>query len=131
MEGSNVERVRMIFDRFAEGGIEDAMEFLDEDVLVEIPPELSAEPDEYRGHDGVRRYFAGFDGMIEELRYEPIELIAAGDDVVIAHVRLSGRGVSSGVDVDLETFVLHELEGGRVVRMRPYASLEDAQRAAG
>jgi len=130
MDGSNVERVRMIFDRFAEGGIEGSMEFLDDDVLIEIPPELSAEPDEYRGHDGVRRYFAGFDGMIEELRYEPIELIAAGDDV-IAHVRLSGRGVSSGVDVDLETFVLHRLEGGRVVRMRPYSSLEDAKRAAG
>jgi ketosteroid isomerase-like protein len=120
----------MIFDRFAEGGIEGSMEFLDDDVLIEIPPELSAEPDEYRGHDGVRRYFAGFDGMIEDLRYEPIELIAAGDDV-IAHVRLSGRGVSSGVDVDLETFVLHQLEAGRVVRMRPYESLEDAKRAAG
>ena len=129
MEASNVERVRLVFDRFAEGGIEGAMELLDEDVLIEIPPELSAEPDDYRGHDGVRRYFAGFDGMIEELRYEPIELIAAGDDV-IAHVRLSGRGVSSGVDVDLETFVLHELEGGKVVRMRPYASLDDAKRAA-
>jgi ketosteroid isomerase-like protein len=129
MEGSNVERVRMIFDRFAERGIEGSMELLDEDVLIEIPPELSAEPDDYRGHDGVRRYFAGFDGMIEDLRYEPIQLIAAGDDV-IAHVRLSGRGVSSGVDVDLETFVLHELEGGRVVRMRPYSSLDDAKRAA-
>jgi ketosteroid isomerase-like protein len=129
MEGSNVERVRMIFDRFAEGGIEGAMELLDDDVLIEIPPELSAEPDDYRGHDGVRRYFAGFDGMIEELRYEPIELIAARDDV-IAHVRLSGRGVSSGVDVDLETFVLHQLESGRVVRMRPYSSLDDAKRAA-
>jgi ketosteroid isomerase-like protein len=130
MEDSNVERVRIIFDRFAEDGIEGAMEFLDEDVLIEIPPELSAEPDDYRGHDGVRRYFGGFEGMIEELRYEPIELIAAGDDV-IAHVRLSGRGVSSGVDVDLETFVLHELENGRVVRMRPYASLEDALKEAG
>jgi ketosteroid isomerase-like protein len=130
MDGSNVERVRMILDRLAEGGIEGSMEFLDDDVLIEIPPELSAEPDEYRGHDGVRRYFAGFDGMIEDLRYEPIELIAAGDDV-IAHVRLSGRGVSSGVDVDLETFVLHQLEAGRVVRMRPYESLEDAKRAAG
>src|SRR5215212_7016456 len=100
MDGSNVERVRMIFDRFARDGIEGAMELLDDDVLIEIPPELSAEPDDYRGHDGVRRYFAGFDGMIEDLRYEPIGLIAAGD-AVIAHVRLSGRGVSSGVDVDL------------------------------
>jgi hypothetical protein len=27
--------------------------------------------------------------------------------------------------------VLHQLEAGRVVRMRPYESLEDAKRAAG
>ena len=30
--------------------------------FIEIPPDLSAEPDVYLGHEGVRRYFAGFDG---------------------------------------------------------------------
>jgi ketosteroid isomerase-like protein len=97
-------------------------------VVIEIPPDLSAEPDDYRGHDGARRYFAGFDGMIEDIRYEPIELIPVGDRV-IAHIRLSGRGVSSGVDVDLEAFVAHELANGKVVRMRPYADRESAEAA--
>jgi hypothetical protein len=49
---------------------------------------------------------------------------------VIAHIRLSGRGSSSGVGVDLEAFVLHELAGGRIVRMRPYADLDGALAAA-
>jgi hypothetical protein len=48
---------------------------------------------------------------------------------VIAHIRLSGRGASSGVDVDLEAFVVHELANGKIVRIRPYADLESAQAA--
>ena len=50
---------------------------------------------------------------------------------MIAHIRLSGRGVSSGLDVAIEVFVVHELANGKIVRIRPYADLEDAQAAAG
>src|SRR5215217_485749 len=96
---SSVELVRRMFERFREGGIDDVLDTLDEDILIEIPPELSAEPDTYHGHDGVRRYFAGFDGMLDDVRYEALDLTASGQDVVIAHIRLSGRGVSSGLDV--------------------------------
>ena len=123
-----MEVVQALFDRFAEGGIEPTLELFDDDVLIEIPPDMSAEPDDYRGHDGVRRYFDGFDGMIEDLRYEALELIPVGD-AVLAHVRLSGRGASSGLDVSLDPYVLHELEGGRIRRIRPYPDREDAERA--
>ena len=130
MSDSNVEVVRRLFERFAAGGVEAALDGLDENVLIEIPPDMSAEPDVYHGHDGARRYFDGFDGMIEDVRYEPIELMPAGE-AVLAHVRLSGRGVSSGLDAEIEAFVLHELEGGKIVRMRPYPDLESARRALG
>jgi ketosteroid isomerase-like protein len=126
---SNLEVVRRLFDRFAEDGIEPALDGMDEEVVIEIPPDLSAEPDTYRGHEGARRYFAGFDGMLEDVGYEAIELIPAGERV-IAHIRLSGRGVTSGLDVDLEAFVVHELAGGKVTRMRPYSDLDAAKAAA-
>jgi ketosteroid isomerase-like protein len=125
---SNVEVVQRLFERFAEGGIEPALEALSEDVVIEIPPDMSAEPDTYHGHDGARRYFDGFGGMIEKLRYEALELIPVGE-AVLAHVRLSGRGVSSGLDVSLDPYVIHELAGGKIVRIRPYPDLEAAQRA--
>ena len=125
---SNVEVVQALFDRFAEGGIEPTLDLFSEDVLIEIPPDMSAEPDDYHGHDGVRRYFAGFDGMISDLRYEALELIPVGD-AVLAHVRLSGRGASSGLDVSLDPYVLHELEGGRITRIRPYPDRDAAERA--
>jgi ketosteroid isomerase-like protein len=126
---SDLDVVRRLFRRYAEGGVEGAMEVIGEEIVIEIPPDLSAEPDVYRGHDGVRRYFGGFDGMIEDVRYEPLELIDEGDGVVLAHIRLGGRGVSSGLDVDLEAVVVHELASGKVVRMRPYQDLESARAA--
>jgi ketosteroid isomerase-like protein len=125
---SNVDVVRELFERFAEGGIEPTMDLFSRDVLIEIPPDMSAEPDDYHGHDGVRRYFAGFDGMISDLRYEALELIPVGD-AVLAHVRLSGRGASSGLDVSLDPYVLHELEAGRITRIRPYPDRDAAERA--
>ena len=128
MTNSNIEVVQRLFDRFAEGGIESALDGLSKDVVIEIPPDMSAEPDEYHGHDGARRYFNGFDGMIEELRYEALELIPVGERV-LARVRLSGRGVSSGVDVALEPYVMHELADGRIIRIRPYPHREAAERA--
>jgi ketosteroid isomerase-like protein len=127
---SNIDVVRRLFGDYADGGVEAVLQAADESIVIEIPPELSAEPDTYRGHDGVRRYFAGFEGMIEDVRYEALELTAVGEDVVLAHIRLSGRGLSSGLDVDMEAFVVHELAGGRITRIRVYADLESARRAA-
>ena len=129
MSEGDVEVVRRLFELYASGGVEAVLEVMDEEVEIEIPPELSAEPDIYVGHEGARRYFAGFDGMLEDVRYEAIELIRAGERV-LAHVRLGGRGFSSGLEVDLEAFVLLTVVEGKVTRIVPYADLETARRAA-
>jgi ketosteroid isomerase-like protein len=126
MSDSNVEVVRRLFELYASGGMEAALEVLDERVEIVIPPEVSAEPDSYHGHEGARRYFAGFDGMLEKVTYEVFELFPEGD-YVLTHSRLGGRGASSGVEVDLETFVVHTVVGGKVTRIVPYADLQSAR----
>jgi ketosteroid isomerase-like protein len=130
MSESNVEAVRALFERFAEGGIETTLDLFHEDLLIEIPPDMSAEPDTYHGREGVRRYFQGFEGMIEDVRYEAREIVPIGDRV-IACARMSGRGVTSGLDVEIDAFVLHEFEDGLIKRMRPYPDMESARAAAG
>jgi ketosteroid isomerase-like protein len=127
---SNVRIVERLFQGFAAGGVEEVLDGFHEDVVIEIPPDMSAEPDTYHGHDGVLRYFAGFDGMLEDIRYEAIEVIPAGD-LVLAHARMSGRGVSSGLDVGIDAFVLHELRDGKVAWMRPYPDRDSAEAAIG
>ena len=130
MADSNLDVVQRLFDDYAEGGVEAVLHGADENIVIEIPPDMSAEPDTYHGHDGVRRYFAGFEGMLDDIRYEALDLTPRGEDMVIAHIRLSGRGVSSGLDADLEAYVVHELANGKIVRIRPYADLDGAQAAA-
>jgi ketosteroid isomerase-like protein len=125
---SNVEVVQRLFDLFAEGGIEPVLEVMDPAVVIEIPPDMSAEPDSYHGHEGVRRYFEGFEGMLEDVRYEAIELTPVGDQV-LAHTRLTGRGASSGLDVGIDAYVVHELCDGKVMRLRPYPDVESARAA--
>ena len=117
-----------MFARYQEAGVEPALESIHEDVVIEIPPDMSAEPDTYRGHDGARRYFAGFDGLIEDVRFEPLELVPV-DELVLAHLRVTGRGASSGLDVRLDPFVVAEFEDGKIIRMRPYPDRAAAERA--
>lgn len=128
MSESNVEVVRRLFELYASSGLEATLEVMDEEIVIVVPPELSAEPDVYRGHDGVRRYFAGFDGMMDDVRYEAHELIAEGEHV-IAHSHIGGRGVSSGLEVELETFVVHAVAGGKITRIEPYADMESARKS--
>jgi ketosteroid isomerase-like protein len=126
MSESNVEVVRRLFELYASGGIEAALEVLDERLVIVIPPEMSAEPDTYRGHEGARRYFEGFDGMLEGISYEAVEMIPEGEHVLV-RAHLAGRGVSSGVEVGLDAFVVHTVAGGKVTRIVPYGDLESAR----
>jgi ketosteroid isomerase-like protein len=126
MSEPNVEVVRRLFELYATGGMEAALEVMDEEIEIVIPPELSAEPDSYHGHDGARRYFAGFDGMLEDVRYEALELIPEGEYVLV-RARLGGRGVSSGLEVDLESVVAHTVQDGKITRIVPYTDLESAR----
>jgi ketosteroid isomerase-like protein len=130
MSEDNVEVVRRLFELYASGGMEPTLEVMDEDIVIVIPPDVSAEPDTYRGHEGVRRYFAGFEGMLEDVRYEAFEVIPEGEHV-LARARLAGRGVSSGLDVELQTVVVHTVSGGKVTHIRPYTDLEAAREALG
>ena len=128
MSEGNVDVVRRLFEQYASGGVEGALEVMDEDIVIVIPPEVSAEPDTYRGHEGARRYFAGFEGMLEDVRYEAFELIPEGRHV-LARARLAGRGVSSGLEVELQTGVVHKVEGGKITRVVPYPDIESARAA--
>jgi ketosteroid isomerase-like protein len=127
---ANVEVVRRLFELYASGGVEAALEVMDEQLVIVIPPELSAEPDTYEGHEGARRYFDGFAGMLENVTYEAFELTPEGEHV-LAHARLAGRGVSSGLEVELETVVVHTVADGKITRIVPYADLESARRSLG
>jgi ketosteroid isomerase-like protein len=127
MSDPSLELVRESLRRFNDD--RDAVyELLSEEIVAEIPPSLSAEPDVYEGHAGIRRYIDGFDGMLEDVRFELLELHREGDQV-IAELILKGRGVASGIDVELPSAVVHWIEDGKITRMEPYPDLKSAREA--
>ena len=128
MSAADVEIVKQLLERMSGGGVDFALELVSEDFSVEIPSELSAEPDTYEGHAGARRYFEGFDGLIDDVRFEPLEFFDEGEAVLV-WLTLSGRGAASGIEVEQSAAVLIWLEGGKVVRMQPFPDLESAREA--
>src|SRR5919202_953558 len=98
MGASDVELVKELFRRFGHEGLESALELISEEAVFEIPGTMSAEPDVYLGHDGARRYFAGFEGFIDDLGYEPLSFEEGGGAVTM-WIRFTGRGVTSGIEV--------------------------------
>ena len=128
MSQSNVEVVQRLFDLFAEGGIEPALVVIDPSVVIEIPPDMSAEPDSYHGHPGVRRYFEGFDGMIDDIRYEALELTPVGTSCSRTSVS-PAAGRAAGSTWPSSRTSCTSCPGGRIVRIAPVPDLESARAA--
>jgi ketosteroid isomerase-like protein len=130
MTDPKVELVRELLERFNRGDRDAIFELLSEDFVSEIPPSLSAEPDVYEGHDGVRRYLDAFDGLMEDVRFEAFEFHVVGEQVVVDLV-MKGRGVASGIAVEQRSAVVHWIADGKVTKMNPYPDVEAARAALG
>jgi ketosteroid isomerase-like protein len=118
--------VRQLFERVNADGVEAAIDLFSADFVAVVPPSMSAEPDTYEGHDGVRRYFAGFEGLLEDVRFEPVAL-EEHDGAVIALLRFSGRGATSGLEVEQAAAVINWIEGGKITRMEAHPDLDEAR----
>lgn len=128
MSESSVETVRLLYERVNQGDVEAAVELMSEDFVATVPPSMSAEPDVYEGHAGVRRYFAGFEGLIDDVRFEALEFLEEGGGVIV-RMRFGGRGATSGIDVTQLAAVAHRVRDGKVIWMEAHPDL-DAARAA-
>jgi ketosteroid isomerase-like protein len=56
----NLEIVRRAFDAFNDRGVEGIVAYIHPEFEATISPKLASEPDTYRGHDGIRRWFDSF-----------------------------------------------------------------------
>ncbi len=65
MSQENVEIVRRGYEALAEQGVEAVLAFIDPQFEGTTPPSLASEPDTYRGHEGVSRFFGSFGDAME------------------------------------------------------------------
>jgi ketosteroid isomerase-like protein len=95
------------------------------DFVAEVPPEVSAEPDTYRGHSGIRRYVASFQHSMEDIHFEGERFWDAGESVVV-ELLLTARGRQTAITVEQRTAGVWTVLDRRIVRIHAYATLADA-----
>jgi ketosteroid isomerase-like protein len=130
MSHVNVEIMRSAYAALAEQGVEAILAFADPEFEATTPASLASEPDTYRGHEGVRRYFGSFGDAMEGVYLEGREFTSAGDKVLV-DTKLHARGRTTGIETEQRAFLVWTLRDGLVVGLETFAERGQALEAAG
>jgi ketosteroid isomerase-like protein len=127
----NVDLVRRLYEAFDERDLEGMMAVTSPD-LEWFPPQTAsmvqrAEP--YRGHEGLRTYFADVDRVWQRLDIIPRDFRDLGDRVLVLG-RVYGRG-EGGYISDSPAGWLWRVENGAITWGHVYLSRAEALQAAG
>jgi ketosteroid isomerase-like protein len=131
MSQENVEVVKVAYEAFASGGLDRWMEKFAEDVDYRAAEGAPDDIGLIHGRDALRAWFQDWIDTFDEFYFEPVELIDAGEDTVIAVERYGGCAKISRVTTDQTGAVVFTVRDGKLVRGREYLSLERALEAAG
>jgi ketosteroid isomerase-like protein len=121
--------MRRFFQAFDARDLEAFVAECDEEIeTYPLLTQLTGQP--YRGHQGVRDWWAE---TFDSYEYEPVEVervIDAGD-AHVAFVRVRGRGKASGVEIEMRLGMHFRLRNGRLAYNRVYLDRNEALRDAG
>jgi ketosteroid isomerase-like protein len=129
MNETNADLVRERFGPMRDGDVEALLPLIHPAFEVTTPPGLAAEPDTYRGPEGIRRYFESFYEVMDRVSFEPDDFIAVGERVVVP-LTLKARGRTTGIETAQRLVQVWELKDEKAYRIEVYATLEEAMDAA-
>jgi ketosteroid isomerase-like protein len=127
---TNVETVRKALEAFNSEDVERIVALTHTDFEAVVPPALSTEPDIYRGHDGIRRYFQSFKDAMDEIRFHPEQFWEVGQAVVLV-MRITAKGRQTAIPVEQHIAQVWSIRDGKVIGVRAYVSLSEALKAVG
>jgi ketosteroid isomerase-like protein len=131
MSQVNVEIVKVPYEAFARGGLDRFMEHFADDVDYQAVEGAPDDSGPIHGTDAVRAWLQDWIDTFDEFWFEPIELIDAGEDTVVAIERFGGRAKLSGVETSQTEAVVYSIRGGKLARCREHPTREQALEAAG
>ena len=129
MSQRNVELLQEALAALDGGGVDALLPFIDPEYEFTVPPNMSIEPDTYRGHDGLRRYFESFYEVMSEVRLVPDEFIAVGNRVVVP-MRLVARGKQTGIESEIRSAMVWRFRNDKLAGAEIFATLDEAMQAA-
>jgi ketosteroid isomerase-like protein len=109
--------------------VEAVLEIAHPDIEFVTHPGMVGQKPVYRGHEGIRQWLQALE-LWQSFQVEVEEAIDTSEDTVMTVTRVTARGSGSGVDVELRTYDLVTIVGGKIRRRVFYDSREDALAAA-
>jgi ketosteroid isomerase-like protein len=126
---SNVETVRDALRVLAEDGVEPMIPMIHPEFEMTTPIGLAAEPQTYRGRDGVRRWFSSFDEVMDDVRVEADFVEELADGRMLAETTVRATGPRSGIVTEQHTAMLLTVADGMVRRIEFYPDTAAARAA--
>jgi uncharacterized protein len=125
----NLEVAREGFEAMRDGDVEALLPFVHPEFELTTPPNLAAEPDTYRGKEGVRRYFSSFYEAMDRVWFEADDFVEVGGRVIVPTV-LRTRGRTTGIETEQRLVQVWELKDELAFRIEVYPTIEEAMEAA-
>jgi len=129
ISSENVETVREALEAMNARDIDRYLTCCTDDVQL-VPP-TSAIEGTFDGPDGIRRYFADIEDVAPDFRLDAASIEAVDENRVIAFLRVTFSGRSSGVPGDLPVTSIYDLADGRISLIRVFLDREMALKAVG
>jgi ketosteroid isomerase-like protein len=127
-EGTWTERLREVIEALNRGDHETAIGYTHPDIEYKRVDGSPQERDVVRGRGALREFL--LPDAFESQVVEPLEIFE-GEDVVVAHVLVRNRGAGSGLEIEVETYLVYLIEDGLVRRVEAWRGREDSARASG
>lgn len=131
MSQENVATVEAALQAMERGGLDSLAEYWADDIDYRAAEGALDDRGPMHGKEAVRAYVQEWLDMFDDCKIEPVELIDAGGDKVIAVLRSSGRAKLSGVETDVTYAVVHTIRDGKIARGREYMTRAEALEGAG
>jgi ketosteroid isomerase-like protein len=130
MSQENVAAVEAAYEALARGGLDRFIEHWTDDLDHRS---IEGAPDDrgpIHGKNAMRAYVQDWIDLFDDFRIEPVELIDAGENRIVAVLRFGGRAKLSGVETAQTMGTVFEIRDGKIARGREYATRDQALEAA-
>jgi len=129
MTNPNVQRVYEMLAAYEQGDEDKVRESIDPQGEIYGAPGI-VNSGTYYGYEGFRRWIDQWREAWSEERFELGEMVEVDESVLVVPAHVSGRGASSGLEIDQVFGWLYEWRDGRAIRFHVYRTVEEAMEAA-
>jgi len=129
MSKESVKLVELAHEYLNAGDIDALIELCDADFELDMSAR-TLNPEIYRGHAGIRRFYDEVSEVWDEFRWEPQRFVEADAKVVVL-LHSHGRGKGSGLEMARDAAMVWTVADHRPVSVRFYVDQTEALSAAG